>query len=61
MYKLRYLLKLTFIVLFEFYDLNDDNFLEEGEIQFLAHTCIQAAFKIFSIGGVGTATMDSNV
>jgi hypothetical protein len=43
--------------LFEFFDFNEQNYLEENDIQFLAHTCINASFKISGVGGI-SATAD---
>ena len=31
--------------------------MDESDIQFLVHTCINATFKIFSVGGI-SATVD---
>ncbi|CDW81648.1 UNKNOWN [Stylonychia lemnae] len=49
------------LVLFEFFDFNDNNYLEEDDLQFLANTCIGASFKIFSIGGLGQSNYETNV
>jgi hypothetical protein len=37
--------------LFELFDFNERNYLEEIDLQFLVFTCINSAFKIFQIGG----------
>ena len=44
-------------VLFEFFDFNEQNYLEESDIQFCVHSCIHSSFKIFAVGGV-SATAD---
>ncbi len=51
----------TEIVLFEFFDFNENNFLDEQDIQFLVYTCVSASYKIFSIGGIATRADDSNI
>ena len=36
------------IVLFEFFDFNENNYLEEVELQFLFQSCIQGVSKTFN-------------
>lgn len=39
---------MTFIVLFEFFDMNENNYLEEVELQFMFQSCIQGISKTFN-------------
>ena len=41
--------------MFEFFDFNEQNYLEDTDILFLMHTCIHSSFKIFAVGGLSQA------
>ena len=46
--------------MFELFDFNERNYLEEIDLEFLVHTSISACMKIFSIGGMGTSVAAEN-
>ena len=37
-----------FLVIFEFFDMNENNYLEEIDLQFMFQTCIGAVSKAFA-------------